>query len=175
MKKITKARLKKVLADHAKWLADPNTGSRANLSGVDLSRVDLSGTDLSWASLSRANLSCTDLSWANLSRANLSRANLSWVNLSRANLSRANLSRANLSRANLSWVNLSGTNLSGANLDFSQWPLWCGSLNARIDERLARQLVYHALAVSEKWFKPTKKQLEWVNKFHRIPEVPKLK
>ena len=83
--------------------------------------------------------------------------------------------RADLSRANLSGADLSGANLSGADLDFGQWPLWCGSLKTKVDERLARQLCYHALAVSEQWFKPTKKQLDWVNKFHRIPEVPELK
>ena len=140
MKKITKAQLKKILADHAKWLAAPSTGSRANLSGADLFRADLSGADLS-----------------------------------RANLCGVNLSQADLCEANLSQANLSGADLAGADLDFGQWPLWCGSLGAKVDERLARQLVYHALAVSKKWVKPTKKQLEWMNKFHRIPEVPKLK
>ena len=124
MKKITKAQLKKILANHAKWLANSSIGSRANLS---------------WANLSGADLSKTSLREANLSLASLSRADL-----------------------------------SGANLDFGQWPLWCGSLEAKIDEHIARQLVYHALAVSKTWFKPTKKQLGWVNKFHRISEVPKL-
>ena len=165
MRKLTRTQLKKILADHAEWLDNPDTGARANLSGANLSRANLSRADLS-----RANLSVANLSGANLSRANLSGANLSVANLSRANLSVANLSWANLSRANLS-----GADLSVANLDFSQWPLWCGSLKTKVDERLARQLCYHALAVSEQWFKPTKKQLDWVNEFHRIPEVPKLK
>ncbi len=30
-------------------------------------------------------------------------------------------------------------------MDFSAWPLWCGSLNVRIDVRIAAQLVYHAV------------------------------
>ena len=165
MKKITEAQLKKVLAEHAKWLADPRTGSRANLAMADLSGANLSG----------ANLSRADLREASLSGANLSEADLSVANLSGANLSMANLSMANLPGANLSGANLSGADLSVANLDFGQWPLWCGSLEAKVDEHIARQLVYHALAVSKEWFKPTKKQLGWVNKFHRIPEVPKLK
>ena len=109
MKKITKAQLKKILTDHAKWLTNPSIGSRADLREADLSKADLSGA-----------------------------------------------------------------NLRGVDLDFGQWPLWCGSLGVKIDERLARQLVYHALAVSKEWFKPTKEQLEWVNRFHRIPEVPEL-
>ena len=154
MKKITKAQLKKILTDHAKWLTNPSIGSRADLREADLSRASLS--------------------WANLRGANLYGADLSMADLSMANLREADLSMANLREAGLSWANLRGANLRGVDLDFGQWPLWCGSLGVKIDERLARQLVYHALAVSKKWFKPTEKQLEWVNRFHRIPEVPKL-
>ena len=175
MKKITEAQLKKILADHAEWRANPNTGSRANLSEADLCRANLSEADLSEANLFGANLRGANLSEADLRGANLSEADLFGANLSEADLSEANLFRANLSEANLSRADLRGANLCGAGLDFGQWPLWCGSLGVKIDERLARQLVYHALAVSKEWFKPTKKQLEWVNKFHRIPEVPKLK
>jgi len=74
--------LPKILASHAKWLADKATGDRADLSGADLSGADLSGADLSSANLSWANLSRANLSWANLSS-----ATLSWANLSSANLS----------------------------------------------------------------------------------------
>ena len=64
--------LKEILRLHRLWRFNEESGSRANLSGADLSRADLSRADLSWA-----NLSGADLSWANLSRADLSRANLS--------------------------------------------------------------------------------------------------
>ena len=109
--------LPKILASHAKWLADKATGDRADLSGADLSRANLSSATLSWADLSGANLSSATLSWANLSRANLSSAtlsgaDLSWATLSGANLSSATLSWANLSSATLSWANLSSANLS---------------------------------------------------------------
>ena len=66
MKTYTQEEIAKILADHKKWLSE-NEGTRANLSGADLSR----------ANLSRANLSGADLSGADLSRANLSGANLS--------------------------------------------------------------------------------------------------
>ena len=92
---MTHEKIGKVLAEHGKWLADEG-GSRANLSGANLSRANLSRADLS-----RANLSEANLSRANLSEANLSRADLSMANLSRANLSMANLSRADLWRADL--------------------------------------------------------------------------
>ena len=104
--------LPKILASHAKWLADKATGDRADLSGADLSGADLSSATLSRADLSRADLSSATLSWANLSSATLSSATLSGADLSSANLSWADLSGANLSSATLSWANLSSANLS---------------------------------------------------------------
>lgn len=91
------------------------------------------------------NFGMADLIMADLSRSNLFEADLSGANLSRANLSVANLSGANLSMANLSMANLNEANLSGADLDYSSWPLWCGSVGVKIDSRISRQLVYHAL------------------------------
>ena len=50
-------------------------------------------------------------------------------------------------RANLQYANLQGVDLQGADLDFSSGiPLWCGGQDAKIDSRLARQIVAHALA-----------------------------
>ena len=139
--------LKTILEEHAKFLIDPTTGKRANLSGSDLRGANLSGANLrdanlifahlNSANLSGANLSGSDLrnaylrdadlvgahliganlSGANLSCANLSGANLNCANLSGANLSGAHLIGANLTSANLSCANLSGANLSCANLN----------------------------------------------------------
>ncbi|MBD2533014.1 pentapeptide repeat-containing protein [Nostoc flagelliforme FACHB-838] len=98
-----------------------------NLSGVDISEADFSGTSLFGANLSsanlfRANLSTailqeTDFSGASLIEANLKGKKLPQTNFSNANLSRANLSGAKLSAAYFSKTNFSLTNLSGA--DFS--------------------------------------------------------
>ena len=49
--------LKHILNEHAKWVADNATGSRADLYGADLSRANLSGANLSGANLYGANLS----------------------------------------------------------------------------------------------------------------------
>ena len=68
------------------------------------------------------------------------RADLSEANLRRANLRRANLSGADLRRADL---------LSEANLDFSVLPLWCGSLNVKVDDRIVRQLLYHVIRIAQ--------------------------
>ena len=74
MKSYTADELAGILKAHAEWFADNEKGSRANLSGANLSWTNLSGANLSWANLSRATLSVANLSGANLSRANLSRA-----------------------------------------------------------------------------------------------------
>lgn len=67
----------------------------------------------------------------------------------RADLSEANLRRANLRRANLSGADLRRADLSEANLDFSVLPLWCGSLNVKVDDRIVRQLLYHVIRIAQ--------------------------
>ena len=104
-------------------------------------------------------------------RANLSRADLRRVNLSRVNLSRADLSEANLREANLSMADLSEADLSRVNLDSSCLPLWCGGLDFKIDEKIAKQLMYHVLNLmiySEIEIPTTPQTLvEFANRIHR--------
>jgi hypothetical protein len=89
----------------------------------------------------------------------------------KADLQEADLQGANLQRANLQGADLQGADLQRANLDFACWPLWCGSLGVKIDEKLAAQLAYHFLAV---WPDArTPKLLRLANSFHRVGEVPK--
>jgi hypothetical protein len=95
------------------------------------------------------------LSRANLSEANLSDANLRWANLSSANLSRANLSRADL---------------SGADLDYSCWPLWCGSLSVKVDERILSQLAYHLASLLPEGDTTREAIKDRANSFHGIAE-----
>jgi uncharacterized protein YjbI with pentapeptide repeats len=95
--------------------------STANLSNTTGSKVNLTGADLIVANLSRAylidiNLTGADLTGATLSNANLTGSNLSDANLTAARLSRAILLAANLSATNLRGADLSGADLSGANL-----------------------------------------------------------
>lgn len=112
------------------------------------------------------------------------RADLRNADLCYADLSYINLSGANLRYANLGHTNLSHANLRGADLDYSCWPLWCGSLKARIDDRQARQLLYHvlsAVAYSDncsdnlKATLLTKSNIAVANQFHRVDECGKLK
>jgi hypothetical protein len=65
----------------------------------------------------------------------------------RANLREADLSGADLRGADLSEADLRGANLSGVDLDFSQLNLYCIGLGFKIDERIAKQLMYHTLSL----------------------------
>ncbi|EGJ31428.1 MULTISPECIES: pentapeptide repeat-containing protein [Moorena] len=84
----------------------------ANLTGLNLFKVDLSGADLSEVDFSK-----TSLYKANLSGANLYKANLSTAILQEADLSKANLIEANLKDKKFPQTNLSGANLTRANLN----------------------------------------------------------
>ena len=116
-----------------------------------------------------------------LSDVDLRGADLSDVDLRGADLSEANLREANLSWADLSGANLSGADLSGANLDFSCWPLWCGSMNPKIDKRIFCQLLYHTMRAGLSVDAPDVKKLfeipevvDLANQFHRVDECGKI-
>ena len=68
--------IKQIIADHAKWLANPTTGRRANLA--------------------HANLAHANLAYANLYHANLDHANLEGANLDRVSFTGASLNGATL-------------------------------------------------------------------------------
>lgn len=115
--------------------------------------------------------------WANLGLANLSGAILCGVNLSKTILYGANLRGANLHGANLYGADLRGANLHGAIIDYSCWPLWCGSLDVKVDARIARQLAYHfcRLDCDDPEYQAARKALaEFANGFHRVKECGKI-
>ena len=116
----------------------------------------------------KINLRYAYLEGANLEGANLEGADLRYANLYGINLRDANLRDAYLSGINLNRANLRGADLSGINLDFSCLPLWCGGLDFKIDEKLAKQFLYHAFSLAGDFCKPTKEQKEFINGFHRV-------
>ena len=134
----TRERLEAAIAAHGGPEGLPLGG--ADLSNLDLNKMDLHGTVLSrdlshwgeesrrWivvnlqeailvdANLQEALLEGANLQGAGLQGANLQEADLHGADLQGAYLWRSNLQGANLVRSNLQGANLIGANLQGANL-----------------------------------------------------------
>ncbi len=88
----------------------------ANLSGANLSRADLRASNLYGSEIGNANLSGADLREAKLIGAVLVGADFSSADLSGADFDNANLASANLSDTNLSRAKLRGADLAGVDL-----------------------------------------------------------
>ena len=99
------------------------------------------------------------------------------ANLQRANLQEADLQWANLQRADLRGADLRGANLRGADFDYSCWPLWCGSLDAKADQILAAQIAYHFCFLDcddPEYIKARNAIRDFANKFHRVEECGRI-
>ena len=110
---------------------------------------------------------------ADLEGADLREAYLDGANLRGAKLRGADLRGADLGRADLREVYLGGADLRGANLDYSCWPLWCGSLNVKVDTRIAAQLAYHLCRLDcddPEYIAARNAIVDFANKFHRVDE-----
>ena len=149
--------LNKILDDHKKWLKGSG-GNRADLSGMDLRGMDLRGVDLSSAKIRGTDLRETDLRETILYGADLTGAEVTGTYLSCTNLRRVDL--------------------RGANIDFSCWPLWCGSLDVKVDARIARQLAYHFCRLDcddPEYLEARRAVMGFANKFHRVDECGQIK
>ena len=154
MIRFSKAELDKILDNHKEWLrTNGEKGERADLRSADLRYADLSYADLRSADLRSADLSYADLSYADLSYADLSYADLSYADL------------------------------SYADLDYSTFPLWCGGLDVGIDDRQAKQLLYHLVrnvlnsentSSEMKNLCKLKSIRKKANEFHRVSECGKI-
>ena len=154
---MNKEELKNILKKHKDWINGIDGGERVNLGYADLE--------------------CADLRYANLGRANLRYADLSCADLSRADLRHADLGDANLRYADLRGVNLKSANLRGADIDYSSWSLWCGSLDVKVDKRIAAQLAYHFCRLycdDPEYIKARNAILDFANQFHRVDECGRL-
>lgn len=85
--------------------------------------------------------------------------------------------RADLTGANLTDANLTDANLTCANLDFASLPLWCGSLNVKVDIRIGAQIAYHfcRLKSEDPDIKTAQQAIkDLANKFHRVNECGRI-
>ena len=111
-----------------------------------------------------------------------SRADFRGEDLMGADLMGEDLRDVNLRDADLMGADLTGADIRGADIDYSCWPLWCGSLDVKIDRRIFCQLAYHLcrVIVDDDDCKAAQLMLGKIaNEFHRVdecgrvPETPK--
>ena len=151
--------LNSILWLHKAWMNGKEFGERADLQGADLQRARLQGADLQGVILRHAILEDSELQGADLRG-------------------------ALLQHSNLRGAGLRHSDLRGADLDCASWPLWCGSLKAYVDDRIAIQLLYHTLSVvqhspyvSEEVKKAllSEENVRIANRFHRVGECGEIK
>ena len=143
-----------IMKQHKAWLNGEEGGKRANLQGAKLHGAYLQGESLEDADLQHSDLQHSDFRDAILRGAKVNGAVLHGTDLRRSDM-------------------------RGADLDYASWPLWCGSLKAYVDDRIAIQLLYHTLSVvqyspyvSEEVKKAllSAENVRIANRFHRIGE-----
>ena len=148
-----------IMKQHKAWLEGKFGGERAELCGADLHHARLQDADLQGAILRGAILEDSDLQGAILRHSDLRHSDLRGADLRCADM-------------------------RDADIDFASWPLWCGSLKAYVDDRIAIQLLYHTLSVvqhSPYVSEDVKKALlsaenvRIANRFHRIGECREIK
>lgn len=147
MKEYTLAELQEILTKHKNWMNDEEDGERANLRNSNLSYIDLRNSDLCYSDLHGSDLHSSDLRHSDLRHSDLRESNLS------------------------------GSDLSGSDLDYSCWPLWCGSLDVKVDKRIFAQLAYHLcrVIVDDEECKAAQAALYPIaNQFHRVEECGRL-
>jgi hypothetical protein len=115
--KMKQEELEEILEMHIDWLNGVEGGKRADLRNVDLRNAKLCNVDLRNAKLRNVDLQS------------------------------ASLYDAKLRKVDLHYANLYDADLRGANIDFSCWPLWCGSFNVKVDDRIMAQLINHILSL----------------------------
>ena len=105
------------------------------------------------------------------------RADLRGANLRDANLRGADLRGADLRVADLRGADLRGADLRGADIDYSCWPLWCGSLDVKVDRRIAAQLAYYFCRLNcddPDYIEARNAVVNFANEFHRVDECGRL-
>ena len=181
--------LNSILRLHKAWLEGKFGVERADLHGADLRGAILEDSELQGAILRGAILEDSKLQGAilrgtDLRQSDLRKSDLQSAILEDSELQGADLRGALLQHSNLRGAGLRHSDLRGADLDYASWPLWCGSLKAYVDDRIAIQLLYHTLSVvqhspyvSEEVKKAllSAENVRIANRFHRIGECGEIK
>ena len=104
-------------------------------------------------------------------------AHKQWLDSYGLNGKKADLRGADIQSTILKGADLRGADLRGVYIDYSDLPLWCGSLSTHFDDRQLKQIAYHLVKAglhSQNASEETKRELEklidFANGFHRAKE-----
>ena len=114
MSEIGKAKLSRILAQHALWLSDSSRGTRADFTGANLHCAKLQSADLRWAIFKSANLKGANLTSTNVSDADFTQADLGGALMHQTDFSRANFTGARLRDAIVTGATGVDANFTGA-------------------------------------------------------------
>ena len=90
------------------------------------------------------------------------------TNMQGANMQSADMRGADMRGANMRGTNMQDADMRGANIDYSAWQLSCRSLNVKVCDKIAAQLLFHAFAIAK--INPTDEQIEFIKNFHKFDE-----
>lgn len=186
---MTRKVLNEILCKHKLWLDDADGGELAdlrcaNMQDADMRHADMRHANMRYADMQRAYMLHANMRYANLQEANLRYADMRYADLREADMRGADMRYANMRYANIRGANMRGADMRGADIDYSAWPMWCGSLKAHVDDRIAIQLLYHTLSVVQhspyvseeiKRTLLTPDVVKVANRFHRVDECGELK
>lgn len=114
--------------------------SYQNFDYTDFSWEDLSGVDFSGSSLV-----CCNFRGANCTGANFSGATCDGSIFESTTCLDTLFIKTNLRNTNFRGTIITGSDFTGSIFEFTCWPLWRGSVGAKIDKKIACQLLFYAM------------------------------
>lgn len=110
-------------------------------------------------------------------RAVMSGADMRGADMNGAVMSGAVMHNVDMRNVDMHKANIRRADMRGADVDYSCWPLWCGSFDVRVDERIAAQLAYHFCRLDcddADYIKARNAIIDFANQFHRVDECGRL-
>ena len=151
-------KLDKVLRLHKMWLNGGKEGKPADLRDTDMQGADMQDADLQRADMRGADMRDADMRGADVRD---------------AHMRDADMRDADMRGADMRGADMRGADMRGADVDYSCWPLWCGSLDVKVDRRIAAQLAYHFCRLDcddPDYIEARNAIVNFANEFHRVEE-----
>lgn len=116
----------------------------AEIKSSEFLKCDLQCILSSGCFMQQSKLADCDAGYSIFVKSKIVQSTFTHTNLCHANFEDASIASTGFRCCDTVGISLDGTELvEGTALDFSSFPLWCGSLHAKPDDRLVSQLLFH--------------------------------